>query len=112
MKELKKPNGYWTKERVIANAKKYNTRIEWRKDSPSAHAIGNEKGWSPEATRHMKRLHKPNGYWTKEKILLDALKYTCLKDWRKSGNSAYQVARKNGWGKEATEHMTNSRMSF
>lgn len=37
MTELKKPNGYWTKEKCKEEALKYQTKTEFRKNSPSAY---------------------------------------------------------------------------
>jgi hypothetical protein len=35
---MRKPDGYWTKEAILAEAEKYQTRSEWRKNSPSSYS--------------------------------------------------------------------------
>ena len=52
-----------------------------------------------------KKLLASIGIWTKEAILADASKYSCIRDWKVCGNAAYQVACVNGWKEEATSHM-------
>ena len=42
----------------------------------------------------------PNEYWTKEKCAEDAEKYESKKEWRNANQTAYTIARKNGWQKE------------
>jgi hypothetical protein len=56
-------------------------------------------------TNHEKRILASLGIWTKEAVLVDALKYNCTRDWQACGNAAYQVACTNGWKEEATSHM-------
>ena len=70
-------------------------------------AAGVRRGWLDEATAHMTRLVKPNGYWSKEKVLASALKFQNRTSWMRSQDSAaYNVARKNGWLEEACLHMS------
>lgn len=45
-----KPSGYWTKERVFAEAKKYNTKNEFKKNEISAYHITIRNGWMTEMT--------------------------------------------------------------
>lgn len=48
------------------------------------------------------------GTWSKDAVAVDARKYSLLKDWANCGNSAYQIACKNGWVDEVTSHMARS----
>lgn len=43
-----KPSRYWTKERVIEDAKKYKSKMEWFKASQSAWATAQRNGWLDE----------------------------------------------------------------
>ena len=45
MKELKKPSGYWTKERCTLEAKKYKKRNKFKKGSGSAFDSACRNGW-------------------------------------------------------------------
>ena len=43
----------WTKEKVIADAKKYTTRSEWKKASPGAYSAAFKHDWYEEAVKDM-----------------------------------------------------------
>jgi putative NADPH-quinone reductase len=53
MLELHKPNNYWTKERCQEEALKYNSKGEFRKNSPSAYDTSHRNGWIDEICSHM-----------------------------------------------------------
>lgn len=53
MTPSQKPKGYWTKERVLEDAQKYNGKKEWFVNSRSGYATAQAKGWLTEATIHM-----------------------------------------------------------
>ena len=97
----------WTKEKVIEDALKHTSRSSWKNANPPAYSSARKRGWLDEATAHMARLVKPNGYWSKEKVLASALKFQNRTSWMRSQDSAaYNVARKNGWLEEACLHMS------
>ena len=111
MIEVKKPNGYWTYDRLEEEAKKYNTRGEFKKGNASAYLIVLKNIWLDDVTKHMtKRDIKPKGYWTYDKVEEEAKKYTLRKEFEKNNQSAYKVAYKNGWLPQITKHMTNDRV--
>jgi hypothetical protein len=50
----------------------------------------------------------PSGYWNdKERCAEEALKYKTKAEWQKNGGSSYNVASRNGWIAELTQHMEN-----
>jgi very-short-patch-repair endonuclease len=102
-----KPNGYWTKERVFEDAKKYKTRSEWRKNSSSASTMATRNGWFEEATVHMELL-VDHGKWTKKSVLEEAKKYKTKSEWGRTKNGSYGAALKNGWVEEASRHMVSA----
>ncbi len=53
----------------------------------------------------MKKL--PNGYWTKEKCLEEALKYYSKKEFRENNSGAYSSSTRNKWLNEICSHMEN-----
>jgi len=53
----------------------------------------------------MRKLRKPNGYWTKEKCLVIAKKYTSRKEWRRNDKSSWNAANRLNCYEECTEHM-------
>jgi hypothetical protein len=97
--------GAWTKESVIEDAKKYTKTVDWNNCGNAASQVARRKGWYVEATQHMTQSQKPKGYWTKERVLEDALKYKSKKEWFIKSQSGYATAQAKGWLKEATEHM-------
>ena len=50
MSPKRKQSGYWTKERCIIESKKYQTKKDFRKESPSAYTIAMRNGWYKEFT--------------------------------------------------------------
>jgi superfamily II DNA or RNA helicase len=100
--EKRKSDGYWTKEKCIESALKYDKIIEWQKNEATAYHSARINGWIEECTKHIKRL-KNN--WTKEKCIESALKYNKLIDWQKNEGGALNAARINDWIEECTAHM-------
>jgi hypothetical protein len=76
MKRNKNPKGYWTKEKILEDAKRFSHPEEWKKHSSTAYSYSfSTKGLYKEATSHMERksilgIKKPkteeNG-WTEER---------------------------------------------
>jgi predicted GIY-YIG superfamily endonuclease len=75
MIEVRKPNGYWTKERCQEEALKYKTITEFRKNSGSAYEKSLEKKWNIEICSHM--IHFGN------------YKNRCIYSYEFSDNSVY-----------------------
>jgi hypothetical protein len=112
MKLLQKRNGYWSLERCIEEAKKYNTRVEWQNskgDGSTSYSCAALNGWIEQCATHMKILQRPKGYWTLENCIKEALKYESKSEWSKNDMASYQAARKNDWYDECTKHMVTER---
>lgn len=105
----KKPNGYWTKERCAAEAKKYDTFTEFQKYAGAAANATRRNTWIDDICQHMVQRSSSNGYWTKERCQQEALKYDSISEFRKYGKGAVGAATQNGWWKEITSHMTPKR---
>jgi len=101
------PTGFWTKENCLKEALKYKTKSEWRKNGAGSYDTAlTKKNWYNECTTHMIQIHKPKGYWTKERCVEDALKYDTKQKWRKNSGGSYSMAlKKKDWFKECTTHM-------
>ncbi len=104
------PKGHWTKNRVVEDARNFTSKIGWVSASASAYQTSVANGWVAEATSHMTRpVYKhatPRGYWTKERVIEDAQKYSTSREWRVASRLAYRHASENGWFSEAIAHMT------
>lgn len=101
----RKPDGYWTKERCIADARKYNNPTDWNKNSSSARDAAGRHGWYEECCAHMSKKREANGFWTVEKCLAEAKKYKTRKEWRNSNRSSWSAAKRLGVYKECTARM-------
>lgn len=51
--EAMMPRGYWTRDRVRLVAKRFNSRLAWRKATPYVYNIATFKGWLNSLTKHM-----------------------------------------------------------
>ena len=56
---------YWTKEKCLEEALKYNHRVEYQKYNHSSYNSALLNKWLDEICQHMTLQQKPNGYWTK-----------------------------------------------
>lgn len=104
--ESTKPHGYWIKERCQEEALRYNTKSEFMKGSVGAYTSSLKKGWLEEVCAHMIKLHKPDGYWTKDICSEEAKKYKTRTEFKRNSN-AYTAAQKYGWIDDICGHMTS-----
>ena len=99
---MSEKKGYtkWTDERIIAEAKKYNTATEFRKAMPYVYTKGLERGVLKKVFRKLdltpKKPRHESGYWTREKMLSEAHKYETLKELREGNISLYILLHKSG----------------
>ena len=84
MIEIIKPSGYWTKEKCTEDSLEYKTRAEWKKNSISSYGSALKNGWLDECCKHLIKIIKPSGYWTKGKCIESALKYKTRVEWKKN----------------------------
>lgn len=96
LKEAKKPSGYWTKEKVFEESKEYQSRSAFSMGCSVAYNIACENKWLDEMIWPNEQ-HKPNGYWTKEKVFDESRKHQKKSEFSKGSNRAYKVARENAW---------------
>ena len=86
------PNGFWTKERVIKESKKYKTYSEFLKNSKGASQAANRGGYLTELV-WLEKQYTPKGYWTEEKLLEESKNYSSKKatkdDWLSSARAFF-----------------------
>jgi very-short-patch-repair endonuclease len=87
-------HGKWTKQAVLADARKYGTKGDWHRVSPSAYVIARRNGWVREACEHMTVVKAPNGYWTDERILADAARFDSTAAWNRGSPTSYGIAKR------------------
>lgn len=105
MVPTRKPAGYWTEDKCIKEAQRYNNRTDFSKQSSSAHNAAFLNGWLEKCYLHMEVL---NIHWTKEMCRDEALKYDTKKDWREKSEKSYNVSCRNGWVSEISLHLKNA----
>lgn len=91
----------WTYEKCLEEAKKYNTKMEFRENSANAYNAACKHKWIKEFVWLMD-ICKPQNYWTYERCHEEAKKYTCRVDFQRGKRGAYKAALRNGWLEEYT----------
>ena len=86
--------GHWTKDKILKDAKKYNSRSEWRKNSASAYQASLNKNIHKKATSHMKLL----GSWFKR----------CLYTIEIKGKKKIYVGLTHNFKKRIYQHMNKN----
>ena len=102
--EVKKKK--WTLKELISDAKSFSTFKEWREKS-NGYNYARSKNWTDKILKEsgLKRILKPKGYWTKEKIILSASKYKTKSEWSKKDGAGYHAAIKSPYFELVTSHM-------
>lgn len=106
---VRKPTGYWTKDRCQIEALKYNGRKLFQKNSASAYQYSLKNKWLDEICSHMDVFSKPKNYWNKEHCQEEALKYNTRRAFEIGSASAYNASSKNKWLSEICSHMIEIR---
>ena len=103
---MRKPKGYWTKERCHEEALKYKSRKEFKIKSGGAYDAAKKNKWLNEICSHMvRKVSRKKRYWTKEKCHEEAFKCTTRNEFIKKAQGAYDAAIKNKWLDEICSHM-------
>jgi very-short-patch-repair endonuclease len=99
------PPGYWTKERVIDDARRFPYQVMWIKGSSTSYSVAKKNGWVKEACSLMTSPKVPMGYWTLETLKADAQKYRTKVEWKRVNASAYATALQKDFLAECCAHM-------
>ena len=83
---MPRPPGYWTKERILAEAKKHKFKSDFKRLSPGAYLRASRIGIFEKATAHM----QPQTIrWTPESAIKEARKYQYRSDFQKASPGGY-----------------------
>lgn len=93
------PNGYWTEERIMAEAKQYRTLSELKEKSPKCYSAAGHRKLYPKMT-WMEHPKHPNGYWTEEVVRRESKHYKNVTEFMNLAKGGYNAARKFGILKE------------
>ena len=91
----KMPNDYWTKERVMQEARKYTSSGEFNSVNPQAYSAACRHGWTKEFTWFIKPKNAKR--WNYNTCFKEAQKFTSRMEFRANSITAYTKARDNGW---------------
>ena len=105
----RRPRGYWTLERLQADALRFQTRGAWQKGSPTAYQAANKRGLLGDCCGHMVEGKKPDGHWTIDRLRADALRFETKSAWAEGSPSAYRAARIKGFFEACCAHMVGPR---
>ena len=102
MQKTKRKHGYWTKNRVLKEALKYETRNAFFSGSAGAYHAAHVHGWLDEVCSHMKVLKT---HYTKEECAVEALKYETKSEFAEKAPIYYSHAIRKGYLNEICTHM-------
>ena len=91
--KVRKPNGYWTVERSLEEARKYRTRTELEKNAYGAYKVLWKSGLLDAC--EFEEVKKPKGYYTKELCLEIAGGFKTRSDLYRGCKGAYNFIREN-----------------
>jgi len=100
-------NKYWTKELVLAEARKYQTRSQWKASALGSYKAALREKWLEEAASHMKVV-KIN--WTLDSLKANAAPYQTRGKWKEAQPAAYKTAMTKGLLDQVCIHMTQGKM--
>lgn len=95
----------WTKDEILKESLKYNTRTQFRRNSPKGYDAAIRNKLLNTVCSHMTHLNKS---WTKEKIQNVAAKYNRRGDFQKYSPNEYSIAHKHKWINDVCSHMKPS----
>ena len=105
----RKPNGYWTKERVMESAAQYSSIREWeRAEGRGPLSAAGRLGINSEATSHMRKKENGGKFALSrsiEECKKIASQYGSRADWIYGDLPSYKVAGRQGWLDECCAHM-------
>lgn len=99
---------YWTLERCIEEAKQFQTRDQWEKESPISYQKVIKRGWLTKCTAHIidfKRKATIPAKWTLERCIEAGKRCTTRTEFKRRFHYPYEKARLNGWLDICCAHM-------
>ena len=108
----KAPNGYWTRSKIIDEAKKFQTILDFRTAHPGAYSKALRLKMQKELNNILKAGKKPNGYWDYEKSFAVVERYSRLADFYEKEKGAYSWIKRNNYLNELGEKLKLSRINY
>lgn len=104
-------NLFWTKDRILIEARKFKTRMEWNKQSNSSYCAAHKLKIIDLASLHMPkhvrkvRFDHYNFKWTKEATIIEAKKFKTRLEWQRKSSGSYDAALRMSIIEECALHM-------
>jgi predicted GIY-YIG superfamily endonuclease len=109
-------DGYWTKDKLMEIAEKYKGKRvkDFATEQKGAYLFACKNGLLREATKDMKRVQLPRGFWvqSKDRCMKEAAKYEGRTEFCRKSGAAYNACLKNGWLEEACSHMKRNEHGY
>jgi len=102
----------WTKEKCFEQASKYQNRGAFEANESGCYKAALRLGIYEAICAHMDYIKLPNGHWTKENCLKEALKYKSRTKFCRGSGGAYNECLKNDWLDEAFAHMRLAEITY
>ena len=100
LKRKQLPSGYWTKELILAEARKYSSSGDFKKGNKQAYDAACNRKLIKECTWFA--TPKNAKKWNYDTCFAEAQKYESTTDFRVNSITAYCIARDRGWLEEYT----------
>lgn len=87
----------WNRTNIIEEAKKYRTRGDFKAQCSGAYKSATRQGFLDEACQHMSNDRKPQGYWTKNRVVNAAKKCSTRTEFSRKFPGADSAIQNNNW---------------
>ena len=110
MKGMKKPNGYWTLEKCMQEASKYDSPADMKRGNPKAYTAMKSHGWYENCCAEMKSRRVPNNFWNEERIVDVLLTTKTRTEFQNAYSGAYGAATALGIYERLTKMMVEQEL--
>lgn len=95
----------WSKARCMKAAEQAGSMPEFRRQFTGAYLVSLKNGWIDEVAQVCPRAKVPSGYWSKERCVEHAMKFTTRHQFKLNDSKAYRAAQTRGWLDDVCSHM-------
>ncbi len=104
------PNGYWSIERIRAEASKFKSRSEFKKHASAGYSAAQDKGILDTVCMHLPKRKRTLRTWPPDRVARVAKKYPTRKTFQLGSPGAYRAALRLGIIDSVSLHMVRSRV--
>lgn len=104
MRQFTLPKGSWTRAKIIMSARACGDRTEFQRKFPGAYDAAMRLRLLPEIHRMIPRRRR-EPFWTEDRLISEAKKYSTRMDFKRHAPSAYVIAGRKGIRDKLCSHM-------